>query len=141
LYLRQGHQEDALRVYEALLAQRPHDARLQARVDALGERPRGRRRGGFGTGESIPAFLKRILAGRPGQGTSSQTKPTGSPLDGAFAIASVEREPFPGVNAPGEATRPAVDTISLDQVFGDEGAPAAPALPEPPRVAGVGGGA
>src|SRR5439155_391413 len=35
LYLKQGHPEDALRVYQALLAQRPGDARLHARVDAL----------------------------------------------------------------------------------------------------------
>src|SRR5206468_3226295 len=35
LYLRQGHQEDALRVYQALLAKRPADARLRGRVEAL----------------------------------------------------------------------------------------------------------
>lgn len=32
LYLRQGHEENALRVYQALVAQRPGDARLRARV-------------------------------------------------------------------------------------------------------------
>src|SRR3989475_1554576 len=65
LYLKQGHPEDALRVYQALLAQRPGDARLHARVDALS--PGGkRRRGRQGEmGESVPTFLKRILAGRP----------------------------------------------------------------------------
>ena len=48
LYLRQGHEEDALRVYQALLAQRPGDPRLRARIDALrrGERPEGGRGGG-----------------------------------------------------------------------------------------------
>src|SRR5207248_5946827 len=35
LYLKQGHREEALRVYQALLAQRPDDARLHARIDAL----------------------------------------------------------------------------------------------------------
>src|SRR3989442_9399398 len=35
LYLRQGHQEDALRVYQALLAKRPADRRLRGRVASL----------------------------------------------------------------------------------------------------------
>ena len=40
LYLKQGHQEEALRVYQALQAQRPDDRRLQAKVAALsGEGP------------------------------------------------------------------------------------------------------
>jgi tetratricopeptide (TPR) repeat protein len=133
LYLRQGHEDDALRVYQALLAQRPGDARLRARVTALT---------GGGTGESVQTFLRRILAGRPGRpgpGSREAEPPSsGSPLDGAFAAAaaaSVEAEP--GIDAPGEATRPAGDNISLDQVFGDEGArtslPAgeAPAEPAP----------
>src|SRR3989441_9966499 len=52
LYLRQGHQEDALRVYQALLTQRPGDARLRARVQALS--PGGTREPGGGrTGESL----------------------------------------------------------------------------------------
>src|SRR5581483_7258305 len=35
LYLRQGHREDALRVYRALLGGRPGDARLRAVIEAL----------------------------------------------------------------------------------------------------------
>src|SRR5216117_1076399 len=35
LYLKQGHQHDALRVYQALLAQRPSDARLRRKVEQL----------------------------------------------------------------------------------------------------------
>src|SRR5581483_9220332 len=35
LYLRQGHREDALRVYRALLGRRPGDARLRAVIEAL----------------------------------------------------------------------------------------------------------
>ncbi len=112
LYLRQGHQDDALRVYQALLAKRPGDARLRARVDSLT---------GGGTGESVQAFLRRILAGRPGA-PAPEPPPSsgGSPLDGAFAAAA-DAEPDPEIDAPGEATRPAGDSISLDQVFGDEG--------------------
>jgi tetratricopeptide (TPR) repeat protein len=120
LYLRQGHQDDALRVYEALLARRPHDARLRARVDAL--LPRGRtERAGRGTGESVPAFLQRILAGRPRPPESRSPAPAAaSALEDAFAIAAMQPERGPDVDALGDATRPAGDTISLDEVFGDE---------------------
>ena len=139
LYLRQGHQEDALRVYQALLTQRPGDARLRARVQALSPGGMGRGR----TGESLPSFLKRILAGRlpaaaPDPIAPAPTLPPlppsdptpevggGSPLAGAFASLGLEAEPE--FTAPGEATRPAADSISLDAVFG-EAAPPPPAAP------------
>src|SRR5438445_1974555 len=57
LYLRQGHEEEALHVYEALLAKRPMDARLRRRVEALARG--GTREAGHGTGESVQRFLKR----------------------------------------------------------------------------------
>src|SRR2546426_8352140 len=118
--LRQGHQEDALRVYQALLTQRPGDARLRARVQALSPGGTGRGR----TGESLPSFLKRILAGRlpaaaPDPIAPAPTLPPlppsdptpevggGSPLAGAFASLGLEAEPE--FTAPGEATRPAAD--------------------------------
>ena len=128
LYLRQGHADEALRVYQALLAQRPEDRRLRARVAGLSSGDRGAR--GRDTGESVPTFLRRILAGRPparGEDDTADPEPLtapespGSPLDGAFAIASLEPEPEPEVLAPGEATRPAGDSITLDAVFGEEG--------------------
>src|SRR2546427_12361943 len=50
----------------------------------------------------------------------------GSPLAGAFASLGLEAEPE--FTAPGEATRPAADSISLDAVFG-EAAPPPPAAP------------
>jgi tetratricopeptide (TPR) repeat protein len=133
LYLKQGHQEDALRVYQALLAQRPGDARLRARVNALMPGG-GTRGGGWATGESLPDYLKRILTGRPGaadqEPASSPAPPAhlpaqqfgaASPLESAFSVAAAQPEPGPEITAPGEATRPAADSISLDAVFGDEG--------------------
>jgi hypothetical protein len=165
LYLRQGHEENALRVYQALLAQRPGDVRLRARVAELtsgGTRQRefaGDR--GRETGESVPTFLRRILAGRPGlPGASHASAPepvpapappqplppppppapppvfADSPLDGAFAIAPPEPEPVrehrsPG---PGEATRPAEDSISLDSVFGEETLRLSAPTAEPPQA-------
>src|SRR5205823_5446837 len=86
-----------------------------------------------GTGETVQVFLKRILAGRPGTPASEPPDPpAGSSLDAAFAIAHSDPEPARAhtVVSPGEATRPAADSISLDQVFGDDG----------PRTSAAGGG-
>jgi len=136
LYLRQGHQEEALRVYEALLAKRPTDARLRGRVEALAGGGTGEV--GRGTGETVQIFLKRILAGRPGA-PARAAPAASSPLEDAFAIAHSDAEPSsaPEVVSPGEATRPATDSISLDQVFGDEGFRSSGAAPEaaPPPAA------
>ena len=155
LYLRQGHQEDALRVYQALLAQRPEDARLRARVNRLlaGDAADASR----ATGESVQVFLRRLLAGRPAQ--RPETVPvheeppeaSGSPLDGAFSIAPPEPEVAPEIIAPGEATRPAADSITLDAVFGEETprssmpvvetpAPVAPERPPAPASSPPSGG-
>jgi tetratricopeptide (TPR) repeat protein len=134
LYLRQGHPDEALRVYEALLAKRPGDRRLRARVAGLSSGDPGVH--GGDTGESVQTFLRRILAGRPparGQDAAPDPEPLaapespGSPLDGAFAIAPPEFEPEPEILAPGEASRPADDTITLDAVFGEESPRSAPA--------------
>ena len=136
LYLRQGHPEEALRVYQALLAKRPMDARLRGRVEALAGG--GTREVGHGTGETVQIFLKRILAGRPGAPAHSAPAAR-SPLEDAFAIAHSDAEPSsaPDVVSPGEATRPATDSISLDEVFGDEGSRSSGAAPEaaPPPAA------
>ena len=143
LYLRQGHRDEALRVYQALLAQRPGDPRLRARVAGLASGDS--RASGAETGESVPTFLRRILAARPpAPGSSAPPDPEplpglwspGSPLDGAFSIAPPEPDPAPEIVAPGEASRPAADTITLDAVFGEE-APRTPAAADasaPPPV-------
>jgi tetratricopeptide (TPR) repeat protein len=126
LYQRQGHPDEALRVYQALLAQRPGDARLRARVAGLSAGDSGAR--GGETGESVQTFLRRILAGRPpargedaGPGPQAAVESPGSPLDGAFAIAPSDPDPELEILAPGEASRPADDSITLDAVFGEEG--------------------
>src|SRR5438034_2089190 len=90
LYLKQGHQQDALRVYQSLLAARPNDARLKSKVEALAGG--GTRAAGRGTGETVQRFLKRILAGRPGAPAHSAPAAR-SPLEDAFAIAHSATEP------------------------------------------------
>ncbi len=144
LYLRQGHREDALHVYEALLAQRPQDARLRQKVMALSApSPRGR---SSGSGQSAGAFLKGILSSKPGAPVpllDPEPPPprpeapahSRSPVSGAGGRA-VAADPDRSADSPapahGSPTRPANDAISLDSVFGEEGGRGSvPALPEP----------
>jgi tetratricopeptide (TPR) repeat protein len=152
LYLKQGHREEALGVYQALLARRPGDARLAAKVAGL-SRPaqqwtgggRGGAGGVGGGGQTVGAFLKGILAGRAASAAPVEPSAIGSSLDLAFS--GDETPPGEG-EAPGTPTRPAQDDISLDTVFGDaprdsapppaapveaapSGAPGAPTAPTP----------
>jgi len=134
LYLKQGHQQDALRVYQALLAQRPTDAKLRRRVEEL--TGGGARRAGSGV--SAQAFLKGIWSGRgsapatparaPAPAPTREPPPPPAPppapelapaaqqstLEAAFDAADM--------SAPGEPSHPAQDHISLDSVFGDDSA-------------------
>jgi hypothetical protein len=142
LYLRQGHREDALHVYEALAAQRPQDARLRQKVLELSAPPsRGRP---SGSGQSAGAFLKGILNARPGAPApalppeppparpSAPPRPSGPPTSVRDEAANAEELPEQSSPAPGSPTRPASDAISLDSVFGEEGGRGSvPALPEP----------
>jgi len=143
LYLKQGHREDALRVFQSLLAKRPADARLAARVAEL-SRPASARKSG---GQSVGAFLKSILAGKPGASAAAApprapepSARTSTTLEQAFAADEAEAAAG-GEPGPGAPTRPAGDDISLDSVFGEHprdeatGAPP-PAAPSPaPRTA------
>ena len=140
LYLRQGHREDALHVYEALLAQRPQDARLRQKVAELSAPPARKR--ASGSGQSAGAFLKGIMSAKPGAPApnlspeppastpSAPSRPSGPTALGTVPEPEVEAEP--AAPAPGSPTRPASDAISLDSVFGEEGGRGSvPALPEP----------
>jgi tetratricopeptide (TPR) repeat protein len=132
LYLRQGHREDALQVYEALLARRPHDARLRQKVTELSAPPpRGR---SSSSGQSAGAFLKGILSARPGAAPPAiePEPPLAPPTAAAAAAVEPVHSPDLGAPNPGSPTRPASDAISLDSVFGEEGGRGSvPALPEP----------
>ena len=136
LYLKQGHKTDALRVYQALLQQRPGDVQLAAKIAQLSGQgmpalapaaaaPPPRRRSGPGSGETVGAFLKGVLSGRrvTPPAPAPREAPPGpraeSTLDSAFSGSSEAAEaPAQQVGKP---SRPADDSISLDSVFGDEG--------------------
>jgi len=130
LYLKQGHQQDALRVYQALLAQRPGDASLRSKVEQLSSG--GTRKG---SGISAQAFLKGIWAGKPA------AKPAPADVQGTLAAAFDVAEPSDGTSL-GEPSHPAEDHISLDSVFGEDVArhttAAAPAAPPEPAAADEG---
>lgn len=121
LYLKQGHQQDALRVYQALLAQKPNDAKLKRKVEQLS--PGGRK----GSGVSAQAFLKGIWSGRGSKKEPEQQ----STLAAAFDVADAG----PAGPPPGEPSHPAQDHISLDSVFGEEAARRSTAQAEPPPEA------
>jgi tetratricopeptide (TPR) repeat protein len=144
LYLRQGHREDALQVYEALLARRPQDARLRRKVMELSAPvPRGR---ATGSGQSAGAFLKGILSSKPGAPAPvlDPEPPQPSPVPSVHPMTPVSEaggqpaaveagwDQRASAPAPGSPTRPASDAISLDSVFGEEGGRGSvPTLPEP----------
>ena len=160
LYLKQGHQHDALRVYQALLAQRPSDARLRRKIEQLSGGGHTR----HGSGVSAQSFLKGIWSGRaavpapapvpppiprppalpaepeppepPAAARASTPAMEQSTLDGAFDAADGEG------STPGEPSHPAKDHISLDSVFGDDSARRSgnAASAESGRAAAGGGG-
>lgn len=155
LYLQQGHRDDALRVYQALLERRPDDARLSAKVAELSgsespvftQVPAAR---APSTGQPLGAFLKRILAARPGAPAAdplpevslspAPRRSTGVTPQSLLAEAFAD-EPAAGPT-PGSPSRPAADSLSLDAVFGEEGSRgslpkvAAPPAAEPAAPAG-----
>jgi len=130
LYLKQGHPQDALRVYQALLAQRPSDARLKSKVEKLSSG--GRKKSGV----SAQDFLKGIWSGR---GVAPPAPEEQSTLSAAFDVAGP---------TPGEPSHPAHDHISLDSVFGEEAGKrtnspptdAAPSVPSSEASAATAGG-
>jgi hypothetical protein len=62
LYLQQGHRDEALKVYQALLAQRPNDATVRGKVESLSAPPAPPAPGG----PTIRELLYVIAVRRPG---------------------------------------------------------------------------
>ncbi|HEX5819975.1 MAG TPA: tetratricopeptide repeat protein [Gemmatimonadales bacterium] len=120
LFVRQGHAGDALRIYRELAGRRPGDARLVARIAELEvveaasrahSTPYAARVSG---GASVRDVMRSILAARPGD----RVPPSMAPAPEATA-------------RPAEPTRPAQDSISLSDVFGEEGGASPPAYRAP----------
>jgi tetratricopeptide (TPR) repeat protein len=137
LYVRQGLMNEARETYRQLLAARPHDRRLAARLaelkDATPSRDARTVYAASATGgQSSRSFLSDILGGR--QSAAVQSPPEASdpaveapadpePMDEAF-----NDEPEPR----GEPTQPAKDDISLAAIFGEQQAVTTTPAPQPP---------
>lgn len=148
LYLKQGHKDDALRVYQALLARRPGDARLEAKVrelDGSDDAPvlTSHPMRAPASGLSLGSFLKKILGSRPGA-PAADPLPEQSALPGPRVTSgatpqSILADAFadepPLGPTPGSPSRPAADSLSLDAVFGDDGSRASAPSVEAPHEA------
>jgi hypothetical protein len=119
LYARQGHAAEALKVYRALAAQQPGEAKFRDRIRELeaAQAPRPKKTGVAAIetgGESVESFFRSLASARPG-------------LMGLAAAAAEQGRPT-GKGAP---TRPASDSLSLSAIFGEE--PARTQPPPPPE--------
>ncbi len=139
LYLQQGHRSDALRVYQALLAQRPGDPHLTAKIAQLSGQgtpaaaasPARSRSGG--SGETVGAFLKGVLSGR-------RATPPPAPAPALAPATAAAPPPAPPPPAPSSAPAPRPSGPSgstLDSAFGAAAEPetAAPQVGKPTRPA------
>jgi len=134
LYLRQGHRDEALRVYRALLTQRPGDAGLQARIAELEPKPvPPPAPAGTRSGPSMRDLLAAIARRRPGS-AAPVSSPNGAPggqssqaAPSPAALTSETRPPEPAPSAPtpsGPETpppaeaRPNVRADGLSALFG-----------------------
>lgn len=149
LYLKQGHKDDALRVYQALLARRPGDPRLEAKVrelDGSDDAPvlTSHPMRAPASGLSLGSFLKKILSSRPGA-PAADPLPEQAALPGPRVtsgatpqsmLADAFADEPPLGPTPGSPSRPAADSLSLDAVFGDDGSRAsAPGVEAPLEAA------
>lgn len=123
LYLQQGLHAQAAQVYRQLLAQRPDDAGLRAKLAQL-EAPR-QAYSAEGTGaESAGSWLRRlarssISAGVPAPVTAASLAPQEpTPMEQAFSAEPESAGEALPVAIPGQPAHPASDAFSLDQVFG-----------------------
>lgn len=145
LYLRQGLKEQAADVYRRLLALRPGDAGLTAKLAAI-ESPPAMSAAALG-GEAVGAWLQRIARAQlPNSAAPLPSPPLPeagpTPMEQAFdtpdpdpeptsPAAVSEPAPAAAEDAPaGNPARPATDQFSLDQIFG-AGGQAAPGTSPP----------
>jgi hypothetical protein len=142
VYVKQGLVGEALGVYRALLARRPGDAGLEARIAELEQKrapaaaePEGSSYLASETGgRSTRAFLRAVLESGAGQATDAPSpaplpeEPT--PMESAFDA------PDDAEAIPGAPTGPAPDGTSLASVFGDEPPPPLPGPERAPQAPG-----
>lgn len=129
LYLKQGFKSEAADGYRRLLAQRPDDATLRAKLAQVEGPPPSLSAAALGS-EAVGAWLRRVAGSSlsapppPPPPPAAPLAEDQTPMETAFAA------PEPEPAAMGEPARPASDAFSLDQIFGAEpGAGVATAAP------------
>jgi hypothetical protein len=159
VYVRQGLVDEAREVYGRLLAGRPDDARLKARLAELNASAGGGRGpmqfdAAASGGRSARAMILAVLSARPSGAVAAPVPPTPEPSP---AVATAARETPPGAplatslpepmdeafseeqgdEALGAPTQPADDEVTLSAIFGEPSAsepsrqPVASRAPEP----------
>ncbi len=147
LYLKQGVRDQAADVYRRLLAARPGDTMLKAKLAALSSPPQSLSAAAQGT-EAVGSWLKRIARSslglaQPAAGAAPPApEPGPSLMDQAFAASEPEQRapasaagPAPGTPT-GAPARPASDAFTLDQIFGGTRPSSASAAPKAEAPAG-----
>jgi len=135
LYLKQGFKGQAADVYRRLLAQRPDDAGLKAKLAQVEARPR-LSAAALGV-ESVGVWLQRVARASLGAAAPQAPPPDASegpsPMEAAFSAPESEPEQAPPEPAepPGQPAREASTAFSLDQIFGAEAGTQSPAAPAP----------
>jgi tetratricopeptide (TPR) repeat protein len=123
LYEQQGHRDEALRVYRALLDQRPNDAHIRSRIEQL----EGKR------GPTIRELLARVAmrrpppprapaeqAAAPGQSAPAQSIPAQpAPAEPASQATRVASEAPTSPPAAARAEEPKARNDALGQLFGN----------------------
>jgi hypothetical protein len=146
LYLRQGFRGEAAGVYRRLLAQRPDDAGLAAKLQALEAPPPDLRASALGA-ESVRDWLRRIASARVASAAQvpAPVPPPAAPAPGPSPLEEAFAAPAPDPEALGQPAHPAAEAFSLDQIFGSPsdappaqpGRPAAEPSPPPEPPAGT----
>lgn len=122
LYLRQGHRDEAVAVYRQLIAQRPDDAGLRARLDEVQRGAHGAARGPS-IRDFLGAFANRRPAGWDDDGADEYVAETGNGATAATAesaAAGLASGPVGG----GQAPRGSIDALFPEGPAGDDEAAA-----------------
>jgi tetratricopeptide (TPR) repeat protein len=169
LYAQQGLLAEARDTYRQLLAQRPGDAGLKARLAALDDRvkpglvapapapaqpPRRALVAAETGGPSVRDFLADVFAGGPSGSASAEglgaavqparaAAPAPPPPASQPTLMEIAFEKGEPASGSGEPTRRASDDLSLAAVFGEEPSPPKKAEPpsQPPGSSAAGGSA
>jgi Tfp pilus assembly protein PilF len=138
LYRRQGHHQEALAVYRLLHQRSPDDFRLREKVDELETEMAAELSGASPAPDvvslaapdatrNVASLFRRVLNAVPPEPSGNWQQAVAPPAR-QFDASSVS-----DAGSDGAPTRPAADHLSLSDIFGEEGSPVPPAIPDAPE--------